>query len=462
MFSIQPKHQPSWLESLLFVILIIALISYFIIGLATTPHIPILLAIILLLAFGFIKGIPYKRLEEAMIAGATSGIGAVFLFFLIGVLISSWIISGTIPIMIHTGFSLINGVWFFAIVFAVTAIIGVSLGSSLTTTATVGVAFVGMASAMDVSLAITAGAVVSGAFFGDKMSPLSDTTNLSSTIVGVDLFEHIKHISLTTIPAFIISFIIFAILSPESLLGDTNISEYQAALTSLNLMFWTSWIPLGLLIICALFRLPAFVALAATSLVATFIAWLNTDLAWTEIWHIWFHGYTATTNFAPVNDLLSKGGIHSMLFTISLVILALSFGGLLFVTGIIPSLLAVFQEKIKRVRTTILSAAATAIGVNVFIGEQYLSILLTGETFKGMYEKAGLSKKALSRTLEDAGTVINPLVPWSICGVFIANVLGVSVLEYLPFAFFCLISPIITILFGGRTAGAKNKFSKML
>lgn len=456
MFSIQPKHQPSWVQSLILSILIIAVISYFIIGLETTPHIPILLAIILLLAFGAVKGIPYKRLEEAMIAGASSGMGAVFLFFFIGILISSWMMSGTIPVMIHTGFSIISGTWFFAVVFAVTAIIGVSLGSSLTTTATVGVAFIGMANAMDISLATTAGAIVSGAFFGDKMSPLSDTTNLSSTIVGVDLFDHIKHISLTTIPAFIVSFILFAILSPENSVAMTGVDDYKNALESSNLMFWTSWIPLVFLIICTIFRIPAFVALAACSVVATFLAWINTDLTWTDIWSIWFSGYTGTTNFEPVNELLTKGGIHSMLFTISLVILALSFGGLLFVTGIIPSLLSTFQDKIKSVRTTILSTALTAIGVNVFIGEQYLSILLTGETFKGIYEKVGLSKKALSRTLEDAGTVINPLVPWSICGVFIANVLGVSVLEYLPFAFFCLLSPIITILFGGRTAGARK------
>lgn len=140
-----------------------------------------------------------------------------------------------------------------------------------------------------------------------------------------------------------------------------------------------------------------------------------------------------------------------MLFTVSLVILALGFGGLLFVTGVVPAMLSSLQERLKRVRSIIVSTAATAIGVNVLIGEQYLSIMLTGETFKGLYEQAGLSRKALSRTLEDAGTVINPLVPWSVCGVFIADVLGVPVLSYLPFAFFCLLSPVITVLFGGRS-----------
>lgn len=165
---------------------------------------------------------------------------------------------------------------------------------------------------------------------------------------------------------------------------------------------------------------------------------------------IWFNGYKATTNFEPVNELLTKGGINSMLFTISLVILSLGFGGLLFITGIVPSLLMALQEKLKKVRSIIMATAATAIGVNVLIGEQYLSILLTGETFKTVYQKFNLPNKVLSRTLEDAGTVINPLVPWSVCEVFIADVLGVPVLTYLPFAFFCLLSPVITVIFSGK------------
>jgi NhaC family Na+:H+ antiporter len=428
---------------------IISIISYFIIGLETSPHVPILLGIFLLIAYGVLKKIAFEDLHSAMVEGAKTGMGAVFLFFLIGILISSWMMSGTIPALIDTGFNLIGSTWLYAIIFAVTAIIGVSLGSSLTTTATMGVAFIGIASALDASLAITAGAIVSGAFFGDKMSPLSDTTNLASAIVDVDLFEHIKHISLTTVPAFIISFILFVILSPDQTLLPQNGNNYQEALESTGLIHWTSWIPLIVLILCTIFKVPAFIALAISSLIATVFAQIDNQLALSEISNIWFNGYTASTAYEPVNDLLTRGGINSMLFTITLVILALGLGGLLFVTGIVPSMLGALQNKLKRVRSMIISAAATAIGINVVIGEQYLSILLTGETYRDMYQKAGLSRKALSRTLEDAGTVINPLVPWSVCGVFIADVLGVPVLTYLPFAFFCLLSPLITILFVG-------------
>jgi len=447
MFPIKPKYQPSLLESFIIFLVIIGLMSYFIIGLGTVPHIPMLIGILLLISYGLFKHISYNDLQTGMVEGAKTGMSAIFLFFLIGILISSWMISGTIPILINSGFTLIGGTWFYAVVFAVTAIIGVSMGSSLTTTATIGVAFIGMASALDVSLSISAGAIVSGAFFGDKMSPLSDTTNLASTIVNVDLFDHIKHISLTTIPAFIISFILFAFLSPDKAMSFQQANEYKMALAETGLLHWSAWIPLIILIICTLFRIPAFLSIGLSSIIATVIAFFISSLDFKIIWGIWFDGYTATTSFEPVNELLTKGGMSSMFFTISLVILALGFGGLLFVTGIIPSFLVKLQAQLIKTRSIIMSTAATAIGINVIIGEQYLSIMLTGETYKPIYEKAGLQNKALSRTLEDAGTVINPLVPWSVCGVFIADVLGVSVLSYLPFAFFCLLSPIITVLF---------------
>lgn len=459
MFPIKPKHQPALIESVLFFLVLISLISFFIIKLESPPHIPILLGIFLLISYGLIKRISFTDIQEGMVEGARTGMGAVFLFLLIGVLISSWIISGTIPVLINTGFQFIGGTWFYAIVFAVTAIVGVSLGSSLTTTATIGVAFIGMASAMDTSLAITAGAIVSGAFFGDKMSPLSDTTNLASTIVGVDLFEHIKHISLTTIPAFIIAFILFAILSPNEKISLQSATDYQNALQGTGLIHWLSWLPLVVIVLCTIFKIPAFLSLGISSITATLIAGFVHHIPWGSIWGIWFGGYTASTNFEPVNELLTKGGINSMLFTISLVILALGFGGLLFVTGIIPSILLALQERLQRVRSIIISTAATAIGVNVFVGEQYLSVMLTGETYKSLYEKVGLPRKALSRTLEDAGTVINPLVPWSVCGVFIADVLGVPVISYLPFAFFCLASPIITMIFGGSNKSRERRLN---
>ncbi|WP_077623179.1 Na+/H+ antiporter NhaC [Sediminibacillus massiliensis] len=451
MFQIPPKLNPSWKESAAILLLLIFIISYFIIFLETVPHVPILLGILVLIAYGSLKKLPFKELESGLVQGAKSGIGAVFLFLLIGVLIGSWIISGTIPVLMDTGISLIGGTWFFAIIFAVTAIAGTSLGSSLTTSATIGVAFIGMAEAMDLSLAITAGAIVSGAFFGDKMSPLSDTTNLASTVVDVDLFAHIKNMAWTTIPAFILSFVLFVVLSPNEQINTDRLGDYQNGLAESGLLHWSAWLPLIILALFTILKVPALITLAVSSLTASVIAGIIGNIAWADITAVWFEGYQSNTGFGNVDELLTRGGMNSMLFTISLVILALGLGGLLFVTGIIPSLLYAIEHKLRNMASITVATVTTAIGANIAIGEQYLSILLTGEAYKNVYDRAGIPRKKLARTLEDAGTVINPLVPWSVCGVFLADVLGVAVLSYLPFAFFCLLSPILTIFIKGAS-----------
>ncbi|GGM23908.1 Na+/H+ antiporter NhaC [Paraliobacillus quinghaiensis] len=458
MLHLQPKKLPSLLESITMLLIVVSIISYFIIFLQSVPHVPILLAVLIMITYGFIKKFSFQQLQDGMVLGAQTGMGAVLIFFLIGVLISSWMASGTIPVLMNVSFGLAEGPWFFAIVFTITAISGVALGSSFTTSATLGVAFLGVAQSMDASLAITAGAIVSGAFFGDKMSPLSDTTNLASTVVKVDLFDHIKNMAWTTVPAFLISFIIFVFISPEQTIESEKIAAIQTGLLDAGLIHWSSWIPLIILVAMSLTKKSAFVSLAVSSLIATVIAGVRQVIPWGDLWHTWFSGFTAQTNNDAVNAMLSRGGIDSMLFTVSLVILALALGGLFFVTGVIPSVILNVQRKLQTIRTITLSTALTAIGINVFIGEQYLSILLTGESYQDIYDRAGLARKNLSRTLEDAGTVINPLVPWSVCGVFLGDVLGVAVIDYLPFAFFCLLSPVLTVIYGltGKTISTKE------
>ncbi|WP_394219927.1 Na+/H+ antiporter NhaC [Halobacillus trueperi] len=458
MLHLQPKKLPGIIESTLLLLVTIGIISYFIIDIQTVPHIPILIGILIMIAYGSLKKMSFKDLQYGMTQGAQTGMGAILLFFVIGVLIASWMASGTIPVLMNAGFLLAGGPWFLAIVFAVTAIVGVALGSSFTTAATVGVALIGVAQSMDVSLAMTAGAIVSGAFFGDKMSPLSDTTNLASTVVKVDLFDHIKNMAWTTIPAFVITFVLFMILSPNGSPDVEQLNTFQAGLSETGLMHWSSWIPLVLLVIMTVTKRPAFLSLAISSIVATLIAGIRGVMEWGALFGTWFDGFQGNSGNDIVNDLLTRGGMNGMLFTVSLVILALALGGLFFVTGIIPSILTRVQESLKSARSATLSTAFTAIGINIAIGEQYLSILLTGEAYQDIYEKAGLARKNLSRTLEDAGTVINPLVPWSVCGVFLSGVLGVPVLEYLPFAFFCLLSPLLTLLFGltGKTLTPKQ------
>lgn len=437
-------------EAALTTAVLLGVVGYLIIAIKVVPHIAIMAGIALLLLYGAVKKVNFRDLEAAMAEGAKSGIAAVMIFFFIGMLISSWMASGTIPTFIYLAIDLVSGKFYYAIIFVVTAIIGLSIGSSLTTAATLGVAFVGASSALGISPVITAGAVVSGAFFGDKMSPLSDTTNLAASVAGTDLFDHIKNMSWTTIPAFILSLIIYLLLSP----GETDQSLQQIgiikdALINLNLVHWYSLLPFFILAILAVKKVPAIATLSAGTVSALLInVVINGGVDSKGLFELLYSGYKSGSGIEEVDSMLTRGGLESMMFSISVILLALSMGGLLFRLGIIPALLSLVQDLLTRVSLLITSTAGMAIAVNFILGEQYLSILLPGNAFKEHFKKAGLEPKHLSRVLEDAGTVVNPLVPWSVCGVFLASVLGVPVLEYFPFALFCLFSPLITVFYG--------------
>ncbi|WP_201715218.1 Na+/H+ antiporter NhaC [Rossellomorea arthrocnemi] len=449
MLNIKSVHKPAVPEASLVLLAVLGIISVSITVVGSVPHIPIILSLFFLMVYGLIRNVKFKEIEQGMIAGAQGGLGAILLFFFIGLLVSSWLISGTIPTLMFYGFEFVTPHYFYAIAFLLTSLSGIVIGSSLTTAATIGVALIGIGEAMGLSMAITAGAIVSGAFFGDKMSPLSDTTNLASSIVKVDLFTHIRNMAWTTVPAFVITLIVFGVLSQGT--SDINLVQLdvlQEGLKQTNLIHWYSLIPVVLLIVMIAYKTPALFTLAITIAVSVLLSFFHGVLKANELFQVLFSGYRSETGVESIDSLLTRGGVESMMFTISLVILSLSLGGLLFKLGIIPVLLNKVSAVIQTGRRTILSTALSAIGINLVVGEQYLSILLTGEAFQSQYKKLGIHPKTLSRTLEDAGTVVNPLVPWSVCGIFLTDVLGVSTLEYLPFAVFCLISPVITILYG--------------
>lgn len=442
--------KPHPLEALMLIILLLCGIGYCIIKLELVPHIPIMMAIFALIGYGLLRKVAIKDMETGMVDGAKSGLGAILIFFFIGMLVSSWMASGTIPTFIYGALNVVSGKFFYAIVFIITAIIGMSIGSSLTTAATIGVAFMSVSQALGLSDAITAGAIISGAFFGDKMSPLSDTTNLASMVVKVDLFDHIRNMAWTTVPAFIFSLIIFAIMSPkEASANFATIVKLKKHLVEMGYVHWYSLIPFILLALLAIRKVSAIITLSAgvfSALVISFF--VNGGMKLSVALNLLYFGYKSESGIKEIDALLSNGGMEKMMFSISLVLLALSMGGLLFKLGILPSLLSGLKNVLTNVGVLISTTALTAIGINFLVGEQYLSILLTGNAYRENYEKAGLQMKNLSRVLEDAGTVINPLVPWGVCGVFLTTVLGVSTLDYAPYALFCLLSPVMTIVFG--------------
>ncbi|MGN1402218.1 MAG: Na+/H+ antiporter NhaC [Bacillus sp. (in: firmicutes)] len=448
---------PLW-EAVTMVIILLVILSGGIIYMGLSPHLPMMLSLIVLLLFGLFKKVSMEEMQQGIVSGAASGLGAVYLFFFIGMLVSSWMASGTIPTLMYAGFDLFSDVPIYFSAFFVCAIIGTSIGSAFTTVASVGVAFLGMAMAMDASLAIAAGAVVSGAFLGDKMSPLSDTTNLASETVGVQLFDHIKNMMWTTLPGLVIAGALYFILSPDAGSQSAEVSLFMDVLREDSYIHWSALLPFAVLVILAVRRVSAMLTLSAgiiSAMIVTFL-WDGT-MTFSKFSTILYSGFVMESKVEQLNSVLSRGGIESMMNSISLVMIALGLGGLLFTLGIIPAILTALESKLKSVSSLILATGGTAIGINFFVGEQYLSILLPGKTFEGQYQKMGYEKKVLSRVLEDTGTVVNPLVPWGVCGVFLTGVLGVSTMEYGPFAFFCLLCPVLTFISGLTHIGISQK-----
>ncbi|MDO4222769.1 MAG: Na+/H+ antiporter NhaC [Acinetobacter sp.] len=448
MFNLPVFREMSLWEAIIIAVAMVALMGYTMMSLEWIPHLSILLAMIALIIYGMVRGVKYDQLQQGMVASVSSGLGAIYLFSFIGLLVSALMMSGAIPTLMYTGFALISGDYFYLSAFILSSVIGIAIGSSLTTCATVGVAFMAMASVFDANPIVTAGMIVSGAFFGDKMSPLSDTTAIAASTVGIDLFEHIKNMAYTTIPAFLITAIAALYILPSA--GTTDLADVQVfreQLLASGLVHNYAVIPFILLIVLAMLKVRAIPTMIITIFSALVVTYLHSSPSLADLGTYFFKGFKLD-GFEQVSRLVSRGGVESMFFTQTLVILALSLGGLLFALGIIPSLLTGIKNFLTTAGRATFSVAATSVGVNVLIGEQYLSILLSGETFKPVYEQLGLHQRNLARTLEDAGTVINPLVPWSVCGVFIAQTLNVPVLSYLPFAIFCYASLILTLLFG--------------
>ena len=450
MFNLVQHRKPSKKEAVISILIVFFILGFPMIAIRDmVPHIPILLALICLIVYGRARGISFDKMQDSMAESVHTSMGAIYLFFFIGILVTALMISGAIPSLIYFGLDIISSKTFYLSSFLATAIIGIAIGSSLTTVATLGVALMSVSNAFGLNPAITAGAIVSGAFFGDKMSPLSDTTGIAASIVGIDLFDHIKNMMYTTIPAFIVSAIAFTLMSlGQEAASLDGIESFRSSILATGLVHPYSLLAFGVLILLSIRRIPAVLTLIYTSLASLLISKLHSSYGMGQLAKFFFDGFSMDGLSQDIGSLVSRGGISSMFFTMTIVILALSLGGLLFGLGIIPSILNSLNQVLDSPSRVSTCVVATALGVNLIVGEQYLSILLAGRTFKPIYDQLGLHPKNLSRTLEDSGTVINPLVPWGVCGAFSTSMLGVATLAYLPFAIFCYTSLILTVVVG--------------
>lgn len=437
-------------ESIAVLIVLLALLGVLIIGFQLSPHIPILAAFMCLLFYGRFKKFSWDEIHDGIVKGITPGIIPILIFLLIGVLVASWILSGTIPTIMVYGFKLVSVRFFLPTAFLVCAIVGVTVGSSFTTISTIGIAFLGIGHLLGFNDAMTTGAVVSGAFLGNNCSPLSDTTNLAAGIGGVNLFEHIAGMRYTDFPAFVLSLLFYTILGQNS--HSADLASINEMIQNMKASFWISpWtlIPLVILFGGAIKKIPAIPTLLAGSAAALVLSFIHEkSLTIGKAADILMNGYVAHTPDPKLDELLSRGGIMSMLGSASLILLALALGGLLIKYLIVETIVQELKEKMDRPSRLVGFTALSCIGVNLIVGEQYLSIILPGETFKRSFDEVGLSKNYLTRTLADSGATVNSLVPWGVSGTFIMGTMKVSALHYLPFAFFSILAPVFTIIGG--------------
>lgn len=453
------KIKLSLREALVMLVLILAIMGVGVIGLGLSPQVPVLLAITVTIFWAKFKGLSWDTINAGIKDGIDKGIIPIVIFILIGAMISTWIAAGTIPTLMVIGFKAISAQWFLPTVFLVCSLVGAAVGSCFTVVSTVGIAFFGIGVTMNFSPALVAGAVISGGVFGDKCSPLSETNNLAAAVVDTDLFDHMKTILWSTLPAAGVSAIAYAILGFGH--NHANLTKINTTVAALSQNFHISWIaliPIVLVFVCAGFKMAAIPTMLLNVLVSTIMMFFNNpQLNMTKASTIITNGFVAKTSNAEVNLLLSRGGIVSMMPTVALIVLTLSLGGLLVNFGLISAVMTPLAAKLNSHAKLITAALAACIGINIFVGEQFLSIILPGRSFKETFNQDGLKSSALGRVLEDGGTVLNYLVPWGVGGVFLANTLGVATMSYLPFVFFSLLCPIMSLVSGFTGLGLKTQ-----
>lgn len=470
MTETQTHKDPSMLDAFIPVIALVSMLAlavgYFGNDSSYGPNqIALLISMGIAIIIGIKNGYKWAELEKAIVNGISLSLGAVLILLTVGSLIGSWLLSGTVPTMIYYGLQILNPSWFYAAACIICGIVALSIGSSWTTAATIGVALIGIAQGLNLDPAITAGAVVSGAYFGDKISPLSETTNLAPAVAGSELFEHIRYMFWTTIPSISTAIILFLILGfSETTTSDaTAIDDLSRQLAEQFNISIYNLVPLFVLLILAFKKMPAFPAVAIGALMGALWAVLfqpeliarlaveGTEGAKATIMVVWtalFDGVVIQTGNSELDKLLSGGGMSKMLNTIWLIMCALSFGAVLEHLGMLRKFVNAILATAKSTGSLIASTVATCIGTNLIAADQYMAIVMPGRMYKEEYQRRGLHPLVLSRTLEDSGTITSPLIPWNTCGAYMYSVLLVNPLDYMFYAFFNLINPVLAIVYG--------------
>lgn len=451
---IQAPHsipKPKLWQALLPIALTVLLLLVQIVVFKGDPHVPILLGIVFTSLMGKLIGFRWSDLEAGLLDGIRVGLSSMIILMLVGMLIGTWILSGTVPVMVYLGLQTLSPAIFLVAALVICSVVSLATGTSWGTVGTVGLALIGIGDGLGIPLPLVAGAILSGAFFGDKMSPLSDTTNLASAVAGVSLFSHIRHMSTTTVPAMLIAAALYAGLGLQYADNALDAGMLTTITQNLEATFALSpWLlaPAVLVMALAVMGVPAIPSLFLGVVAGGLMAILAQGASLQEVFVAMQSGYASQTGVAAVDNLLTRGGLNGMMWTISLVFLAMAFGGVLARTRALSTVLETILTGIRGRGGLIASTVLTSVGVNALAADPYLSIALPGQMYSPAYRKAGLSGRNLSRAIEDGGTLVSPLIPWNSGGAYCATMLGVGTLAYLPFAFANWITPLISIGYG--------------
>lgn len=462
------KREASLLTALFPILVLIGMLTLNVLlfedTLGGANQIALLIAAAIAGVIAFRLGHLWEDVRKKVVSTIGSAMPSILILLLIGSLAGTWMISGVVPAMIYYGLDIISPKLFLFTAVVVSAIVSVSTGSSWSTIATIGVALLGIGQAIGISEAIVAGAIISGAYFGDKMSPLSDTTNLAPAMAGTDLFTHIRYMTFTTFPSMTITLIAFLVIGFNLDFASTGI-DIENVKTAIDGTFNTSpllFLVPGILLTIIILKVPPLPALFVGTLLGGIfavifqpeiiyqIAGITENYAkasYISVMQSMFGDVSLTTSNASVNDLLSTSGMRGMLDTIWLILSAMVFGGIMESAGLLKRITQPILKYAKSTGSLVASTAATCLFFNVTASDQYIALVVPGRMYRKTYEEKGLKPEVLSRTLEDSGTMTSVLIPWNTCGATQSRVLGVDTWSYAPYAFFNIISPLMTILF---------------
>lgn len=426
------------------IIMFISIIKY-----EESPHIPMLIGVLIASLVALKIGYTWKFIENSMIKGISQAMQSIIILAIIGVLIGVWILAGVVPTMIYYGLMILNPSIFLLATVLITSITSLATGTSWGTAGTMGIALMGIASGLGIPAPVTAGAVLSGAYFGDKMSPLSDTTNLAPAMAGTDVFTHIKSMLKPTLIAYGLTLLIFGFLSLKYRGASADLSNVDLIANGLKETFTISPVlllaPLVVIISIAK-KLPAVPGIALGIIIAAILGPIYQGINFGDILSAGLNGYVSNTGLEAVDKLLTTGGLNNMMSSISLTIIAMMFGGIAEETGILEAIVKKFLHRVQSVVGLVISTILTCVFTNASMPEQYISIVVPGRMFNNEYKERNLDPTLLSSTLESGGTVTSAMIPWNTCGTYMSTVLGVSTVHYLPFLVFNLLMPLVQVI----------------